>query len=151
MKTTSAPQGCTNLKLRQLGRMVNRHYDQYLSVVGLKSTQYALLSCVVKLGPMRPGDIARQMQMDASTLSRNLQPMVAQGWLSVGAGEDARSRLVEATPAGMALRTEAQRAWKAAQTALNQRLGLAQVAALHDLLDASIGILDESRGGTLPR
>lgn len=151
MKTTSAPQGCTNLKLRQLGRMVNRHYDQYLSVVGLKSTQYALLSCVVKLGPMRPGDIARQMQMDASTLSRNLQPMVAQGWLSVGAGEDARSRLVEATPAGMALRTEAQRAWKAAQTALNQRLGLEQVAALHDLLDASIGILDESRGGTLPR
>jgi DNA-binding MarR family transcriptional regulator len=119
--------------------------------VGLKGTQYALLSCVVKLGPMRPGDIARQMQMDASTLSRNLQPMVAQGWLSVGAGEDARSRLVEATPAGMALRTEAQRAWKAAQTALNQRLGLAQVAALHDLLDASIGILDESRGGTLPR
>lgn len=145
MKTVAAPQGCTNLKLRQLGRMVNRHYDQYLSALGLKSTQYALLSCVVKLGPLRPGDLARQLQMDASTLSRNLQPMVAQGWLSVGAGDDARSRLVEATPAGAALRAEAQRAWKAAQTALNQRLGLEQVAALHDLLDASIGILDEGR------
>jgi len=125
--------------------MVNRHYDQYLSAVGLKGTQYALLSCVVKLGPLRPGDLARQLQMDASTLSRNLQPMVAQGWLRVGAGDDARSRLVEATPAGVALRAEAQRAWKAAQTALNQRLGLEQVAALHDLLDASIGMLDEGR------
>ncbi|MGC4367552.1 MarR family winged helix-turn-helix transcriptional regulator [Hydrogenophaga sp. R2] len=151
MKTAVAPQGCTNLKLRQLGRMVNRHYDQYLSTVGLKGTQYALLSCVVKLGPLRPGDLARQLQMDASTLSRNLQPMVAQGWLSVGAGDDARSRRVEATPAGVALRAEAQRAWKAAQTALNQRLGLAQVAALHDLLDASIGLLDDSRDAATPR
>ncbi len=131
--------------------MVNRHYDQYLSTVGLKGTQYALLSCVVKLGPLRPGDLARQLQMDASTLSRNLQPMVAQGWLSVGAGDDARSRRVEATPAGVALRAEAQRAWKAAQTALNQRLGLAQVAALHDLLDASIGLLDDSRDAATPR
>lgn len=142
MKNAAAPQGCTNLKLRQLGRMVNRHYDHHLSAVGLKSTQYALLSCVVKLGPIRPSDLARTLQMDASTLTRNLQPMVAQGWLTVGAGENARSRLIEATAAGHALRGEAQRAWKAAQTALNQRLGVAQVSALHDLLDASIATLD---------
>lgn len=151
MKNTVAPQGCTNLKLRQLGRMVNRHYDQHLSATGLKSTQYALLSCVVKLGPIRPSDLARNLQMDVSTLTRNLQPMVVQGWLAVGAGEDARSRLVEATAAGVALRAQAQRAWKAAQTALNERLGLEQVTALHELLDASIAILDETRGPPLKR
>lgn len=151
MKNTVAPQGCTNLKLRQLGRMVNRHYDQYLSATGLKSTQYALLSCVVKLGPIRPSDLARNLQMDVSTLTRNLQPMVVQGWLTVGAGEDARSRLVEATADGVALRAQAQRAWKTAQTALNERLGLEQVTALHELLDASIAILDETRGPPLKR
>jgi len=151
MNNTAAPQGCTNLKLRQLGRMVNRHYDHHLSAVGLKSTQYALLSCVVKLGPIRPSDVARRLQMDASTLTRNLQPMVAQGWLTVGAGENARSRLIEATAAGIALRAQAQRAWKAAQTALNHRLGVAQVSALHDLLDASMAALDEASGDALPR
>lgn len=144
MNSAPAPKGCTNLKLRQLGRMVNRHYDHHLAAVGLKSTQYALLSFVVKLGPIRPSDLARHLQMDVSTLSRNLQPMVAQGWLLVGAGENARSRLIEATPDGLALRAQAHRAWKAAQTALNQRLGVAQVAALHDLLDASIAALDEA-------
>ena len=131
--------------------MVNRHYDHHLSAVGLKSTQYALLSCVVKLGPIRPSDVARRLQMDASTLTRNLQPMVAQGWLTVGAGENARSRLIEATAAGIALRAQAQRAWKAAQTALNHRLGVAQVSALHDLLDASMAALDEASGDALPR
>lgn len=138
-----ALKGCTNLKLRQLGRMVSRHYDHYLAGVGLKSTQYALLSCVVKMGPLRPSDLARALQMDASTLSRNLKPMVMQGWLAVGEGEDARSRLVEATTAGQALRIEAQRAWKAAQTALNQRLGLAQVSALHQRLDSCMAALSD--------
>jgi len=143
MKALIEPQGCTNLKLRQLGRMVTRYYDRYLATVGLKNTQYALLSHVVKLGPIRPGDLARRMQMDASTLTRNLQLIAAQGWLTVGAGEDARSRLVEATPAGRAKRVEGQRAWKAAQSALNERLGLQRVVALHALLDACIECLDD--------
>jgi DNA-binding MarR family transcriptional regulator len=146
MKNVAAPRGCTNLKLRQLGRMVSRRYDHALSAVGLKGTQYALLSCVVNLGPTRPSDLARHLQMDASTLTRNLRPMVAQGWLAVGAGEDARSRLIEATAAGRALRVEAQRAWKTAQTDLNSRLGVARVSALHELLDASIACLDEASG-----
>lgn len=143
MKENVLPQGCTNFKIRQLGRMVTRHYDQHMAAVGLKNTQYALLSHVVKLGPIRPGDLARRLQLDASTLTRNLQPMVAQGWLVVGAGDDARSRLIEATDAGRALRAEGQRAWKAAQTALNQKLGVEQVAALHRLLDASMAALDD--------
>ncbi len=144
MTSDNKPQGCTNLKLRQLGRMVTRHYDQHLAMVGLKNTQYALLSHVVKLGPIRPGDLARRMQMDASTLTRNLQPMVAQGWLEIGEGENARSRLVEATAEGREKRTQGQRAWKKAQLALNDRLGVGRVMALHALLDSSIESLNES-------
>ena len=136
-------QGCTNLKLRQLGRVVTRHYDHFMSEVGLKNTQYALLSYVVKLGPIRPSDLAKRMQMDSSTLTRNLQPLAAQGWLTVGAGEDARSRLVEATPDGHAIRAEGQLAWKAAQKALNERLGIEHVLALHALLDTCIATLGE--------
>lgn len=138
MKIATRPQGCTNLKLRQLGRMVTRHYDKYMSVAGLKNTQYALLSHIVNLGPIRPSDLARRMQMDASTLTRNLQPMAAQGWVTVGAGNNARDRLIEASSTGHAIRAEGQRAWKEAQLALNERLGTERVSALHDLLDSCI-------------
>ena len=151
MKTSTKAQGCTNLKLRQLSRMVTRHYDAYISATGLKNTQYALLSYVVKLGPIRPGELARFMQMDASTLTRNLQPMVAQGWVTIGAGEDARSRLVEATDAGREIRAEGQRAWKAAQTALNERLGTERVVALHDFLDACMASLSGEAGDETDR
>lgn len=139
----AAPRGCTNLKLRQAGRLVARHYEGFVRPTGLKNTQYSLLSYVVKLGPLRAGDLAAAMQLDASTLSRNLQPLLEQGWVQVrAADDDARGRIVEATPAGQELRTSAQRAWKRAQVALNDRLGAERVAALHALLDDCIALLD---------
>jgi DNA-binding MarR family transcriptional regulator len=138
----AAPRGCTNLKLRQLSREVTRHYDAYVAPTGLKNTQYSLLSHVVLLGPIRPTELAARMRLDASTLTRNLQPLVAQGWLTQGPGEDQRSRLVAATDAGREKRAEAQRAWKQAQLALNARLGPERVAALHMLIDDCIAALD---------
>ena len=90
-------QGCTNLKLRQLMRRVAQHYDAEVGKTGPKGTQYSLLSCVFKLGAVRPGDLARALKVDASTLSRNLKPMVAAGWLALDSGSDGRGRLVSIT------------------------------------------------------
>lgn len=134
----AAPRGCTNFKLRQLTRRVSQHYDRIVASAGLKTTQYSMLSNIASRGPIRPGDLAQCMDMDASTLTRNLQPLVAQGWVDVGPGDDARSRLVMLTDTGRAKRAEAQREWKRAQLALNHKLGLARVAQLHALLDACL-------------
>lgn len=145
MDTAVKPAGCTNLKLRQLSRVVSRHYDAHVAATGLKNTQYSLLSHVALLGPVQPSALAARMRIDASTLTRNLQPLVAQGWVRLGPGDDARSRLVEVTPAGRAKRAEGQRAWKQAQLALNERLGAHRVVALHALLDECMELL-ESEG-----
>ncbi|KAB2874296.1 MAG: winged helix-turn-helix transcriptional regulator [Ideonella sp.] len=144
--TTAQPRGCTNLKLRQLSRAVTRHYDAYVAKTGLKNTQYSLLSHVVLLGPIQPVELARRMKLEASTLTRNLQPLVAQGWVEVGPGVDARSRSISATADGRAKRAEAQRAWKQAQLALNERLGEARVVRLHELLDACLAELATAEG-----
>lgn len=144
--TTAQPRGCTNLKLRQLSRAVTRHYDAYVAKTGLKNTQYSLLSHVVLLGPIQPVELARRMKLEASTLTRNLQPLVAQGWVEVGPGVDARSRSISATADGRAKRVEAQRAWKQAQLALNDRLGEARVVRLHELLDACLAELATAEG-----
>ena len=135
------PQGCTNFKLRQLMRRVAQHYDAEMARCGLKTTQYSLLSHVLRLGPIRPGELAAAMKMDASTLTRNLRPLVDAGWVALEAGADARSRLVHITEAGRAKRAEAQRCWKVAQRALNDTLGAARVNALHALVDESLELL----------
>lgn len=146
-KTASAAsRGCTNLKLRQLGRRVSQHYDRFVGAVGLKTSQYSLLSHIVTLGPIRPGELAGHMKMDASTLTRNLQPLVAQGWVEVGPGEDGRSRLVTATDAGRSKRIEAQREWKRAQLSLTDKLGIDRVARLHAQIDECLALMNQERG-----
>ncbi|CAM4373661.1 MarR family winged helix-turn-helix transcriptional regulator [Comamonas aquatilis] len=135
------PQGCTNFKLRQLLRRVSQRYDAELAQAGLKTTQYSLLSQVLHRGPIRPGDLARFMTMDASTLTRNLKPLVAAGWLEVAAGEDGRSRLVHITDAGREKRAQAQSGWRRAQLQLNAQLGVERVLALHALIDEALPLL----------
>lgn len=138
------PQGCTNLKLRQLMRRVARHYDAEVGKTGLKGTQYSLLSYIVKLGPLRPVDLVKAAGLEASTLSRNLRPLIDAGWVIQNPGPDARSRLLCATPEGKALRTQAQRHWRVAQESLNQLLGPDQVLALHALIDSSLARLNDA-------
>jgi DNA-binding MarR family transcriptional regulator len=125
-----------------LSRRISQHFDHFVASSGLKTTQYSLLSAIVRLGPLRPGDLARAMNLDASTLTRNLQPLIAAGWVVVGPGNDERSRLVEATGTGRDKRTEAQRAWKRAQLAFNERIGEAAVARLHAVVDDCIARLE---------
>jgi DNA-binding MarR family transcriptional regulator len=138
------PQGCTNLKLRQLMRRVAQRYDAEVGQVGLKGTQYSMLSYIIKLGPVRPVDLAASMNVDASTLSRNLKPLVAAGWVTLEAGADARSRLVQATDAGREKRAEAQRRWRVAQEGINAALGAQRVIALHALIDEAMQALDSA-------
>jgi DNA-binding MarR family transcriptional regulator len=144
MDAIAKPQGCTNFRLRRLTRMVSRHYDAHVAAAGLKTTQYSLLSHVLTLGPLRPVDLAQSMNVDASTLTRNLKPMLAAGWLTQTEGPDARSRLIAITEAGRAKRAEAQRLWRAAQAGLNEMLGVERVAALHLLIDESIALLQRA-------
>ena len=82
----------------------------------------------------------------SSTLTRNLQPLVAQGWVEVGPGEDGRSRLVTVTDAGREKRTEAQREWKRAQLSLNDKLGIDRVARLHAQIDECLALMNQEPG-----
>jgi DNA-binding MarR family transcriptional regulator len=133
------PQGCTNLQLRQLTRRVSQRYDVAMARAGLKTTQYSLLSYVVKLGPIRPADLAQAMEMEPSTLTRNLKPLITAGWVELAAGDDGRSRSISATPDGREKRAQAH--WKQAQLSLNQTLGVERVLALHALIQESLALL----------
>jgi DNA-binding MarR family transcriptional regulator len=135
------PQGCTNLKLRQLMRRVAAHYDAEVGKTGLRGTQYSLLSYVLKLGPVRPADLAAEMRVSPSTLTRNMRPLVDAGLIEIGPGADARSRLVSVTPAGRDKRQEAQRRWRVAQEGINQALGPRRVVQLHAMLDDCLELL----------
>jgi len=139
------PRGCSNLRLRQADRLVSLHFDSVVQkATGLKTSQYTLLSHIAAMGPVRPADLAAAMALQPSTLTRNLQPLMAQGWVQMGPGADARSRSISLTDAGQAKRQKSQLAWKQAQLAFNQRMGTERVARLHALLDEVIQLMGDT-------
>jgi DNA-binding MarR family transcriptional regulator len=144
---SALPKGCTNFKLRQLLRAVARLYDTEMAAAGLKSSQYSLLSQVKALGPLGPTALAGHMGMDASTLTRNLRPLIDKGWVQQGPGADARQRVVTITADGLAKQAEAKACWKRAQLEVNRRLGASDVAALHELIDTAMERLQGDESG----
>lgn len=124
-----------------MNRAVGQLYDAELRLAGLKTTQYSLLTGVLVMGPVRPSDLAAGLRMDASTLTRNLRPLLEAGWVRLGPGADGRSRLVHITESGRVKRAEARHHWRAAQDRLNHLLGEDRVRALHAVLDDALARL----------
>jgi DNA-binding MarR family transcriptional regulator len=131
---------CTCARLRKLSRQVTRVYDVHLARAGVKTTQYSLLANASR-APRTLTGLAAEMGMDRTTLTRNLQPLVANGWVRLAVGSDPRSRIVEVTPAGEATRKAAAAQWKKAQLELHSTLGERFVTNLHAALDAALSKL----------
>jgi DNA-binding MarR family transcriptional regulator len=129
---------CTAYKTRQLARKVMAHFETSIAGLGIKGTQFSLLGCVLRDGPIKPGTLAQTMELSASTLSRNVQPLIAQGLLAMGEGVDARSRMLTITPEGKKLFKQAAKRWQEAQAALGQEVGAQHLAALHGMVDSTL-------------
>ena len=115
------------------------------------NVEYVQADYLAQFAGLESGDLHVAMEiwettgreaMDAATLTRNLQPLVAAGWVVVGEGVNARSRLLTLTEAGREVRQTAQRHWKNAQLELNGLLGPARVAELHGLLDQALAAFE---------
>ena len=94
---------CIAVRLRLLNRVVTNFYDDALRPLGLKVSQLNILIVAARLGLARPTQVCDILQLDASTLSRNVKPLQAHGWLEVVPDEDARTQPFRLTPQGKRL------------------------------------------------
>ncbi|HVC99224.1 MAG TPA: helix-turn-helix domain-containing protein, partial [Pirellulales bacterium] len=83
-------QECIAVRIRLLNRVVSNIYDDALRPLGIKVSQMNILVAAAKLGTARPAVVCDLLQLDVSTLSRNVERMVASGWLEVVPDDDGR-------------------------------------------------------------
>jgi DNA-binding MarR family transcriptional regulator len=114
---------CIAVRLRMLNRVVTNLYDDALRHLGLKISQLNILVVTAKLGLAQPAKVCDILQLDASTLSRNVDRMRARGWLEVVPGEDARTQPFRLTAKGKRLLERAVPAWEEAQSQATEFLG----------------------------
>ncbi|MFC3103020.1 MarR family winged helix-turn-helix transcriptional regulator [Salinisphaera aquimarina] len=142
MSTQAPKTDCTHLKLQCLNRIINRHYDSHLAESGMKSSQFALLSHIVALEPVRPSDLAHRLHLDNSTITRTLHTLRQRDWVRMVAGHDARSRHIEITDLGRSRLRRARRHWQHAQRSLAAQMNASEMLQLHALLDRFTQTLD---------
>ena len=127
---------CLAMRSRLIGRTVTGIYDDALRPVGVTAGQLNILAVVVRRGPVSPGEVARTLNIERSTMSRNVERMKRNGWLTVRTGELASSQELQVTKAGRRIIEEAAPLWRKAQSRARDILGTHGAEAIHKVADA---------------
>ena len=114
---------CIAVRLRMLNRVITRVYDDALRPLGIRSTQLNILVATARLGVARPADLCDRLQIETSTLSRNVERMKTNGWLEVVDDADRRAQPIRLTRKGRGLLERARPKWDTAQEEVKDLLG----------------------------
>jgi len=134
---------CACFNFRKASRAVTQLFDSLLQPGGLRSTQFVILVRIGAQGSPNLPELARGLNLDRSTLTRNLQPLARDGLVRISGGRDERVSTVRLTPKGERKLAAMVPLWEAAQTRFVGRFGGERWAAmledLHRVVDVAHG------------
>jgi DNA-binding MarR family transcriptional regulator len=119
---------CNNL--RRAARLVTNYYDKVLEPAGLRVSQATVLVVLYLAGVQTINEMAEKLELDRTTLARNLKPLAHQGLLTIAPGSDQRTRLVTLTSEGEAALLKVLPLWEQAQSYMVEGIGEANASLL---------------------
>ncbi len=129
----SVANSCLCAKLRATSRVISRAYDHALKPIGLKSNQMTILLATSLMGPVSITHLSDKLSMERTTLTRNLRPLEASGFIQMNDGYG-RTRELRLTEQGRTILERAKPLWDQAQKKLIQQLGQEDSMMMSDLL-----------------
>ena len=105
---------CACVAIRRTSRLITQLYEEELRE-HLAMPQFGLLSVIDSRPGCNQATLARELDFDKTTLSRNLKLMESKGWIAHVASNDQRERGYHVTAAGLKLLKAARPGWKRAQ------------------------------------
>ncbi|MGE0116910.1 MAG: MarR family winged helix-turn-helix transcriptional regulator [Dongiaceae bacterium] len=115
----AAVQDCAGTSLRLAARRVARFLEARMAETGLSLAQLGLMAHIAAAGDDTIGALAERLDLDQSTLSRNLRGLERAGLVEIAIVEkDLRRRAVWLTEQGARRLAATLPAWRRAQAAL---------------------------------
>ncbi|QMV18104.1 MarR family transcriptional regulator [Granulicella sp. 5B5] len=119
---------CYCAAARRVSRRLVRVYEEALRPAGVNPAQFELMQHLRARPGLSQGALAVAVDLDQTTLSRNVRGMMAAGWVAVSAGMgDKRVSTYALTEAGMAVLQAAVPLWKEATVRVEAAVGDAEV------------------------
>lgn len=128
---------CCCFGMRRAMRATTQLYDKYLEPAGIRATQFTLLVELSLTNAKTLTEIARNLVMDRTTLTRNLKPLQALGFISVVQSVDRRSKGYTLTESGKATLERSMPLWAKAQDLVEGNMG----QDLYNSMYANVGKL----------
>ena len=125
---------CVALRARRMSRIITRIYDDALRRLGLTASQFTLLTAVAQQDGVTAAEIGFDLDIEKSTLSRNLKRLLALGMIIMDPPAGRRGRGLHLTPKGQAVLKDAYPVWQGAQQRSIAVMGGETRATLDDLL-----------------
>lgn len=115
---------CISFNLKKAVRVVNRIYDQYFAEAGLTSGQFSILHVVNIQDVATNKSLQGVLVLDQTTLTRNIKPLLREGFLSmIASPSDRRQKEIRLTASGKEKYREAKELWLQAQQHMYTELG----------------------------
>lgn len=113
---------CACSHIRMASRAVTRFYDEALRASGLKGTQFVLLAAIEAGEAASITDLAELIDIERTTLVRNLQLLRKEGLVAPEKGVNGRQKPT-LTKLGVETLEAALPLWRHAQSEIEDRLG----------------------------
>ncbi len=126
---------CIATRVRQLSRIVTRVYDDAMRPLGITASQFTLLTQLAARDGITAVEIGTELDIEKSTLSRNLKRMLALGLIIMDPPAGRRGRGLHLTLKGQSTIREAYPVWLSAQ----QRSVAVMGPESRTLLDSLLG------------
>ncbi len=106
---------CKCFKMRKASRFVTQFYDKKLKPVGIKITQFTILSFIATSKDKTMISLSREMLMDRTTLTRGLNILLKDGLITQTKSKDSRKKIMKLTEKGQKILDKAIPLWLEAE------------------------------------
>ncbi|HET6763637.1 MAG TPA: MarR family transcriptional regulator [Longimicrobiaceae bacterium] len=128
---------CYCTSLRAAARRVTAIYDDALAPVEVNVAQFALLRRLASAGPLSVKDLAAALELERSTVTRNVRVLAKLRLLELGGSEeDRRMAVIRLTDEGRRTLLRGEPLWESAQRRIESVLGSEDAAGLRATLQA---------------
>lgn len=106
---------CYCTQFRRSSRALTRLYDAALKDHDIRITQFSLLRALRRLGAATFRELAEEVVLDTTTISRNVKILDAAGWVTFDKTKDAREKKISLSKTGAKKLDAATASWRIAQ------------------------------------
>lgn len=111
-------------------------YDAALEPIGVNLAQFSLMRTIARVAPVSLTELGRLVDLDRSTIGRNVRVLERLGLVEVAAGADQREATVALAEAGRDTLRRGAPLWDEAQREVEACLGRAEAVQLRTVLQS---------------